>query len=113
MILAIVREGFVAELTYGEDVNWYRNAAAAGQCVVVSRGREYQVSAIEPYDSQSGRHAYPAPFRHVLEFTGRNDSAFFASKIRPTLRSDDFQSCLEAPKRSFALPQPAERMDQP
>ena len=73
MILAKVPEGFVAELTYGENVNWYRNAVAAGRCVVVSRGREYQVSAIEPYDSQSGRHAYQAPFRNVLELTGRNE----------------------------------------
>jgi hypothetical protein len=71
--LARVPEGFVAELTYGENVNWYRNTVAAGGCVVLSRGREYHVSAIEPYESQSGRRAYPEPFRNVLELTGRND----------------------------------------
>ena len=36
VILAKVPEGFVAELTYGENVNWYRNAIAAGGCVVLS-----------------------------------------------------------------------------
>ena len=73
VILAKVPEGFVAELTYGENVNWYRNAVAAGGCVVLSRGMEYRVAAIEPYDTKSGRRAYPAPFRNVLELTGRND----------------------------------------
>jgi deazaflavin-dependent oxidoreductase (nitroreductase family) len=73
VILARVPEGFVAELTYGENVNWYRNAVAAGGCVVVSGGTEYQVIAIEPYDSLSGRAAYPAPFRNILELTRRND----------------------------------------
>jgi deazaflavin-dependent oxidoreductase (nitroreductase family) len=73
VILAPVAEGFVAELTYGENVNWYRNAVAAGGCVVLSRGGEYQVSAIEPYDARRGRDAYPRPFRAILELTGRNE----------------------------------------
>jgi hypothetical protein len=37
VILAKAPEGFIAELTYGENVNWYRNVVAAGGCVVRSR----------------------------------------------------------------------------
>jgi deazaflavin-dependent oxidoreductase (nitroreductase family) len=73
VILARVPEGFVAELTYGEDVNWYRNIVAAGGCAVVFCGKEYRVSAVEPYDSGAGRAAYPAPFRVVLRLTGRDE----------------------------------------
>jgi deazaflavin-dependent oxidoreductase (nitroreductase family) len=73
VILAGVPAGFVAELTYGETVNWYRNAVAAGGCVVLHRGKEYQVSAIEAYDPKAGRAAYPAPFRIVLELGGRTE----------------------------------------
>ena len=36
--------------------------------------------------------AYPAPFRNVLELTGRNNFDFFASTIRPTLRSVTFRT---------------------
>ena len=36
VILARVPEGFVAELTYGPDVQWYRNIVAAGRCEGVS-----------------------------------------------------------------------------
>jgi deazaflavin-dependent oxidoreductase (nitroreductase family) len=36
VILAEVPEGFVAELTYGDDVDWYRNSVAAGVCIVTT-----------------------------------------------------------------------------
>ena len=46
VILVHVPEGFIAELTYGENVDWYRNVVAAGGCVVVHHGREYHVTQI-------------------------------------------------------------------
>ena len=73
VILARVPEGFIAELTYGDTVNWYRNIVAAGGCVVLFRGKEYRVTAIEPCDAETGRAAYPAPARIVLKLTGRNE----------------------------------------
>jgi deazaflavin-dependent oxidoreductase (nitroreductase family) len=73
VILAKIPEGFVAELTYGENVNWYRNVVAAGGCVVVHHRAEYLVTAIEPWSAERGRNAYPAPFRLILKATGRNE----------------------------------------
>ena len=73
VILARVPDGFIAELTYGEDVDWYRNVVAAGGCVVLHGGKEYSVDAIEPYDAKAGRAAYPAPFRQILQVTGRTE----------------------------------------
>jgi deazaflavin-dependent oxidoreductase (nitroreductase family) len=81
LILARVPDGFIAELTYGERVNWYRNVVAAGGCVVVYRGSEYRVTAIEPCDSDRGRNAYPTPFRQVLKAMRRKEFRF--------LRTDD------------------------
>jgi deazaflavin-dependent oxidoreductase (nitroreductase family) len=48
VILVQVPGGFIAELTYGENVNWYRNIVAAGGCVVVHHRSEYSVTHIEP-----------------------------------------------------------------
>lgn len=73
VILARVPEGFIAELTYGEGVNWYRNIVAAGGCVVVHRRSEYRVDRIEPCGAERGRSAYPPPFRQVLKATGRSE----------------------------------------
>jgi deazaflavin-dependent oxidoreductase (nitroreductase family) len=73
VILAGVPEGFIAELTYGEDVNWYRNVIAAGGCVVVHHRVEYHVTDIETCTAERGRAAYPAPFRLVLKAAGRNE----------------------------------------
>jgi hypothetical protein len=71
LILAPVPGGFVAELTYGEDVDWFRNVLAAGGCVVVHHGREYRIGAIEPCDPAAGRAAYPLPLRTVLKILRR------------------------------------------
>lgn len=71
VILAKVPEGFMAELTYGENVNWYRNIVAANGCVVVHHGVEYRVNQIEPCSVERGRSAYPEPFRLLLTAAGR------------------------------------------
>jgi deazaflavin-dependent oxidoreductase (nitroreductase family) len=71
LILAAVPEGFVAELTYGAKVDWYRNVVAAGGCVVVHRGRAHRISAIEVCTADRGRSAFRPPFRQILRATGR------------------------------------------
>jgi deazaflavin-dependent oxidoreductase (nitroreductase family) len=73
VILVHVPEGFIAELTYGENVDWYRNVVAAGGCVVVHHGREYHVTQIEPCNAEYGRSAYAAPFRLILRAAGRKE----------------------------------------
>ena len=73
VILVKTSEGFIAELTYGDDVNWYRNVVAAGGCVVLHHRREYRVTSVEPCSAERGRTAYPAPFRFVLKDLGRNE----------------------------------------
>lgn len=73
VILVGVAEGFIAELTYGEKVDWYRNAVAAGGCVVVHRGKEYTVTYIERCSAERGRSAYPAPFRQILKVARRSE----------------------------------------
>jgi deazaflavin-dependent oxidoreductase (nitroreductase family) len=73
VILARVPEGFIAELTYGENVNWYRNIVAAGECVVVHDRSEYRVTHIEPCSVEYGRGAFPVPFRLILKAAGRKE----------------------------------------
>jgi deazaflavin-dependent oxidoreductase (nitroreductase family) len=73
VILVQVPGGFIAELTYGENVNWYRNIVAAGGCVVVHHRSEYSVTHIEPCSAEYGRAAYAAPFRLILKAAGRKE----------------------------------------
>lgn len=72
VILARVPEGFIAELTYGDSVNWYRNVVAAGGCVVVHHRVEFRVTALEPCSAERGLAAYPNPFRRILKVAGRD-----------------------------------------
>ena len=73
VILVQVPEGFIAELTYGENVDWYQNSVAAGGCVVVHHRTEYHVTHIEPCNAEYGLGAYAAPFRLILKAAGRKD----------------------------------------
>src|SRR5689334_1639095 len=48
-----VSDGFVVVLTYGPDVDWYRNVVAAGHCEVVWHGKEYKIVGVKPIDKQT------------------------------------------------------------
>lgn len=73
LILARVPDGFVAELTYGDGVNWYRNIVAAGSCVIVSGGREYSIGSIEPYATDAGLRAFGGPRAAILRLLNREE----------------------------------------
>src|SRR5579859_4030060 len=48
IIVEPVKDGFVFELTYGPDVDWYKNVQAAGGCTVRWHGKDYVINKIEP-----------------------------------------------------------------
>jgi deazaflavin-dependent oxidoreductase (nitroreductase family) len=58
--------GFVFELTYGPDVDWYKNVQAAGGCTIRWHGKDYVIDRMEPLDAEIGRAAFPLPARLIL-----------------------------------------------
>lgn len=73
IIVAPVDGGFVAELTYGRNVAWYRNVRAAGSCVLIHRGQEVAIDAITDLDREAGLRAYGAPRSWILRLLRRHD----------------------------------------
>ncbi|RQP10601.1 MAG: DUF385 domain-containing protein [Microbacteriaceae bacterium] len=73
IIVARAAEGFVAELTYGEGVDWYRNIVAAGGCEFVVGGQTHRVVAIERYPEDVGRRAFGVPARWILALLRRRE----------------------------------------
>ena len=76
VILARVPGGFVAELTYGSNVSWYRNIAAAGECVVVFAGVEHRINRITPCGTEEGMRAFGIPAAVLLRLLGRHEFRF-------------------------------------
>ena len=72
VILGSTADGFVAELTYGPNVDWYKNVQAAGRCTVIAHGKQYSISKIEPMDADLGRSAFPLPAQFILRLLHRN-----------------------------------------
>jgi deazaflavin-dependent oxidoreductase (nitroreductase family) len=73
LLLAKVDGGFVAELTYGPDVAWYRNVVAAGRCTVIDGGAEFEIGRIEVCDAATGLRAFGNPAAFVLRALRRRE----------------------------------------
>ncbi len=61
-----LREGFVIALTYGPEVDWYRNMLAAEGGTVYWHKKLYTVGKPEPIDAKTALQAFPALFRLIL-----------------------------------------------
>ena len=62
--------GFVIALTYGPEVDWYRNVQAAGEATLLWHNQEYALKQPEPIDITTGLSAFPTPFRQILGLLG-------------------------------------------
>ncbi len=67
--------GFVIELTYGPEVDWYKNVLAAGGCTVLWHGKAYVINGVKPVDTETGLAAFPLPMRVILRLAGRRHFA--------------------------------------
>jgi deazaflavin-dependent oxidoreductase (nitroreductase family) len=65
--------GFVIALTYGPQVDWYRNILAAGGCTVFWHRRVYAVGKPESIDAKTALPVFPTPFRQILGRIGLQD----------------------------------------
>ena len=76
IMLARRIDGFVAELTYGSQVNWYRNIVAAGRCDILYKGVEHHIDRIEPCSTEDGLRAFGNPRALVLRALRRHEFRF-------------------------------------
>ncbi len=73
VILARADDAFIAELTYGPDVDWYRNITAAGHCEVVVKGRPHRIDRIGPCPTVEGLRAFGGAKAVLLRALHRTD----------------------------------------
>lgn len=66
LLLAPIAGGFVAELTYGPEADWYQNVLAAGHYTLVRGSKQTRIDGIEPMDPDAGRQAFPLAARILL-----------------------------------------------
>lgn len=71
IIVSPVEDGFVIELTYGDNVDWHKNVVAAGRCTIIWRGKEYAITRIIPIDTEMGRATFPPAQRLILQLLNR------------------------------------------
>jgi deazaflavin-dependent oxidoreductase (nitroreductase family) len=71
--------GFIIELTYGDQVQWYRNVLAAGGCKLTYKAVEYDIVGVRPVDVEAGLAAFPPAQRRILTLLRRRHFVRFVS----------------------------------
>ena len=66
--------GFVVTLTYGPNVDWYKNIQAAGHFRLRWHNHDYHITSLEPLDTQTALAAFSQPFKTILQ--SRNEQDF-------------------------------------
>jgi deazaflavin-dependent oxidoreductase (nitroreductase family) len=56
----------VIALTYGPEVDWYRNVQAAGRCTLLWHGKTYALEQPAPVDREHALPAFPLPAQLIL-----------------------------------------------
>jgi deazaflavin-dependent oxidoreductase (nitroreductase family) len=64
---------FVIALTYGADVDWYRNVRATGSASLLWHGRLYKLDQLESLDSQEALRVYPPIQKLILKSIGTHE----------------------------------------
>ena len=86
-------EGFVIALTYGPNVDWYRNLQAAGGGTVFWHRRTYAVGKPESIAASTALPAFPLLFRLILGRSGLQDFVSVkAREVRPAAEASDIRT---------------------
>jgi len=64
--------GFVIELTYGPEVDWFRNVVAANGCRILYHGTEHVIEGLEPLSAADGIAAFTPGQQRILRLLRRD-----------------------------------------
>ncbi len=79
VIVARLDGRFVFALTYGANVDWYRNIRSAGHCTLRWHGDTYALERPKPIEAAIARPAFALPLRLILRVI--NTRRFFTMVI--------------------------------
>lgn len=84
--------GFIFALTYGPNVDWYRNVSAAGQCNLYWHGQHFVLGKPEPRSVDSAIQIFPRFQRFVLQTLNRIQDFVFMPDITAETAIHEFSS---------------------
>jgi hypothetical protein len=73
--------GFMIELTYGDQVQWYRNVRAAGRCDITYKTVKYAIDGFEPVDAVTGILAFSPAQQRILRLLRRSHFVLFRTAV--------------------------------
>jgi deazaflavin-dependent oxidoreductase (nitroreductase family) len=77
------KDGFMFALTYGTNVDWYKNVLAAGWARLTCRGVCYELSDPVVVETTAGQASFSFPKGQILRIIGIRDFFFMKGKLIP------------------------------
>lgn len=65
-----IENGFMIALTYGPEVDWYKNVQAVGGCTLVFHGKDYLINHLEAMEPATALPLFPQPQKIILKSMG-------------------------------------------
>ena len=70
-VIAIQKDyGFLLALTYGKQVDWYKNVMKVGSCEVEQKGIIHTITTITPVEDVQYYKYFPKPLSFMLKIMG-------------------------------------------
>jgi deazaflavin-dependent oxidoreductase (nitroreductase family) len=69
----LLKDGFVIALTYGPEIDWYRNVIAANGCALNYHRKHYPLKNPKPMDAEVALPLFPYPEKAILGLIGIRD----------------------------------------
>ena len=81
LMAAPLKDGFMFALTYGKNVDWFKNVVASNQAKMTYKGSRYQLREPAIVPTSEGQEAFTSPKSNILRLIGIQD--FFYMKSAP------------------------------
>lgn len=75
------KDGFMFALTYGTNVDWYKNVRATGWARLTCRGNRYDLSEPVVVETSEGQASFSSPKGQILRIIGIRDFFFMKAEM--------------------------------
>ena len=83
IVFPTAARGFVIALTYGAEVDWYRNVLAAERCEILWHKHTYAINRITPITRAAAQPLLRQPMQSILKLVATSDFARMDAAVTP------------------------------
>lgn len=88
LMAAPCANGFMFALTYGKEVDWYKNVIASNRAILTYQGYRFQLSEPVTVSADKGQKAFASPKNTILRLIGIQDFFYMKASLLEEIQRD-------------------------